>query len=56
MEAAEKQGGVGGKLAKWSAMASAGLGFARLYLLPVKKSTPPASVAAGTGLLKPWGA
>ncbi len=44
MEAADARGGVGGRLGKWAAMAQAGFGFARLYLIPVKKNTPPASV------------
>ncbi len=44
MEEAEKAGGLGGRLSKLAATAQAGLGFARLYLIPVKKSTPPASV------------
>lgn len=44
LEAAEKQGGVAGKLAKLRAGASAAIAFTALYTIPVKKSTPPASV------------
>ena len=44
VEAGTRAGGVGGTLKRWGGMARAGMGFARLYLLPVKKSTPPASV------------
>ncbi len=43
MDAAKRRGGVSGKLAKYAAGTRAGLGFLRLYLLPVKKNTPPAS-------------
>ncbi len=44
MEAAEKTGGVAGKMAKFTAGASAAWAFVALYTIPVKKSTPPASV------------
>ena len=44
MEAADKRGGIGGKLGKGWAGARAGLGFLRLYTLPVKKNEVPDSV------------
>ena len=44
VEDGTRAGGVGGKLKRWGGMARAGMGFARLYFLPVKKNTPPASV------------
>ncbi len=44
VETGTKQGGVAGTLKRWGGMARAGAGFARLYFLPVRKTTPPASV------------
>jgi magnesium-protoporphyrin IX monomethyl ester (oxidative) cyclase len=44
MDAGAKQGGLGGKLTKMAGTTKAALAFARLYLIPVKKNTPPASV------------
>ncbi len=44
MERARKRGGVGGWVAHKAASARAALAFAGLYLLPVKRTTPPASV------------
>ena len=41
--AARKRGGLGGKLSILGARATAAATFARLYCLPVRKSTPPAS-------------
>jgi magnesium-protoporphyrin IX monomethyl ester (oxidative) cyclase len=43
MDAAKKQGGVGGKLKGWLAGARAGLAFAALYTIPVKHHSLPAS-------------
>jgi magnesium-protoporphyrin IX monomethyl ester (oxidative) cyclase len=44
IEAAKRQGGVMGKVKGAAASTRAGLAFARLYLIPVKKTTPPANV------------
>jgi len=44
MDAAQKRGGVGGWVGKKAAMVRAGLAFASLYLIPVKRNAPPASV------------
>jgi magnesium-protoporphyrin IX monomethyl ester (oxidative) cyclase len=44
MEAAHKQGGLGGKLRGWAASAKAAVAFARLYLIPVRRNPKPASV------------
>ncbi len=44
MEAAERSGGMGKAIGKLTAGAQAAYAFAALYLIPVKKSTPPASV------------
>ncbi|HSF63365.1 MAG TPA: magnesium-protoporphyrin IX monomethyl ester (oxidative) cyclase [Paracoccaceae bacterium] len=44
MDAAQKQGGVAGKLKGWVASAKAALAFASLYLIPVKQNELPASV------------
>ena len=44
MDTARKQGGVGGWIKGKLAAAKAMLVFARLYLIPVKQNTPPASV------------
>jgi magnesium-protoporphyrin IX monomethyl ester (oxidative) cyclase len=44
MDAAKKQGGVGGRVKGWWASARAMAAFARLYLIPVKRNAPPASV------------
>jgi magnesium-protoporphyrin IX monomethyl ester (oxidative) cyclase len=44
MDDGAKQGGIGGKLKTWAGTAQAALAFASLYLIPVRKSTPPASV------------
>jgi magnesium-protoporphyrin IX monomethyl ester (oxidative) cyclase len=44
MDAAKKRGGVGGWVAAKMATAKAGFAFVSLYLIPVKRSTPPASV------------
>jgi magnesium-protoporphyrin IX monomethyl ester (oxidative) cyclase len=43
MDAAKKQGGVGGKLRGWIASARAGLAFVNLYTIPVKHHALPAS-------------
>ena len=40
---AKRKGGLGRKLSKATAGLRAGLAFARLYLIPVKPNTPPAS-------------
>ena len=42
-EAAQKRGGLGGKIAHSLQMARAGLIFARLYMIPVKKNEIPAT-------------
>ena len=44
MDAAQKQGGVAGKLKGWAAAARAATAFASLYLIPVKTNELPASV------------
>lgn len=44
MDAAKRKGGLGGWISHKLASAAAGLTFARLYLIPVKRNTPPASV------------
>ncbi len=44
MERAKKRGGAGGWIAHKAASARAALAFAGLYLLPVRRTTPPASV------------
>jgi magnesium-protoporphyrin IX monomethyl ester (oxidative) cyclase len=44
MDAARRQGGIGGKLKGWLAGARAALAFARLYLIPVKTNELPANV------------
>jgi magnesium-protoporphyrin IX monomethyl ester (oxidative) cyclase len=44
MDAARREGGAAGWIKGKLAAAKAGLGFARLYLLPVRHTTPPASV------------
>jgi len=44
MDAAKRQGGVAGKLKGWMAGAKAAVTFVSLYTIPVKRSTPPASV------------
>jgi magnesium-protoporphyrin IX monomethyl ester (oxidative) cyclase len=44
MEKAQKAGGLGGKVANLFAMARAATAFAGLYLIPVKKTTPPVNV------------
>jgi len=43
VDAGRHQGGVGGWWKRTTGMAAAGLTFARLYLIPVKKTVPPAS-------------
>ena len=43
LDAAKRKGGLGGSLGKATAGLRAGLAFARLYLIPVKPSTPPVS-------------
>jgi magnesium-protoporphyrin IX monomethyl ester (oxidative) cyclase len=43
LDAAKRKGGLGGSLGKATAGLRAGLAFARLYLIPVKPSTPPIS-------------
>ena len=44
MDAAQRQGGVAGKLKGWVATAKAGLAFAALYTIPSQRLTPPQSV------------
>jgi len=44
MDAARKTGGLSGWIAHKAATLRAGLAFARLYLIPVRRNTPPASV------------
>lgn len=44
MDAAQRQGGIGGKLKGWIAGAKAGLAFAALYTIPSQRLTPPESV------------
>jgi magnesium-protoporphyrin IX monomethyl ester (oxidative) cyclase len=44
MDAAKRQGGVGGKLKGWAAGAKAAFTFARLYTIPAKRHALPASV------------
>jgi magnesium-protoporphyrin IX monomethyl ester (oxidative) cyclase len=44
MDAAKRQGGIGGKLKGWGASARAALAFASLYTIPVKRHELPASV------------
>jgi magnesium-protoporphyrin IX monomethyl ester (oxidative) cyclase len=44
MDAARRQGGVGGKLKGWAAGAKAAFTFARLYTIPAKRHALPASV------------
>ena len=44
MDAAQKQGGIAGKLKGWAAAARAATAFASLYLIPVKTNELPASV------------
>jgi len=44
MEAAHKQGGLMGRISKMTATASAAMAFVALYTIPVRKTTPPASV------------
>lgn len=44
MDAAQRRGGIGGRIAKVGAMSKAAFAFVRLYTIPVKRSTPPASV------------
>ncbi len=44
MDAAKKRGGVGGWFGAKASAAKAGLAFVTLYLIPVKRSTPPANV------------
>jgi magnesium-protoporphyrin IX monomethyl ester (oxidative) cyclase len=44
MDEGAKQGGLGGKVKKMAGTTKAALAFARLYLIPVKRNTPPASV------------
>ncbi|HMO70422.1 MAG TPA: magnesium-protoporphyrin IX monomethyl ester (oxidative) cyclase [Paracoccaceae bacterium] len=44
MDAAKRQGGVAGRVKGWLAGAKAGLAFARLYLIPVRKNELPANV------------
>jgi magnesium-protoporphyrin IX monomethyl ester (oxidative) cyclase len=41
MDAAQRRGGIGGRLAGWVAGARAGLAFAGLYLIPVKENRVP---------------
>jgi len=43
LDEARRKGGLGGSLGKATATLRAGLAFARLYLVPVKPNTPPAS-------------
>jgi magnesium-protoporphyrin IX monomethyl ester (oxidative) cyclase len=43
LNAAKRRGGLGGAVGKATAGLRAGLAFARLYLIPVKPNTPPAS-------------
>lgn len=43
IDAAKRKGGLGGRIGKATATLRAGLAFARLYLIPVKPNTPPAS-------------
>jgi magnesium-protoporphyrin IX monomethyl ester (oxidative) cyclase len=43
LDTAKCKGGLGGALGKTTATLRAGLAFARLYLIPVKPNTPPAS-------------
>ena len=44
MEKGKRKGGVSGRISHASASARAMLAFARLYLIPVKRSTPPVNV------------
>jgi magnesium-protoporphyrin IX monomethyl ester (oxidative) cyclase len=44
MDAAKRQGGIGGRLKGWGASARAALAFASLYTIPVKRHELPASV------------
>jgi magnesium-protoporphyrin IX monomethyl ester (oxidative) cyclase len=44
MDAAHRQGGIGGKLKGWAASTRAALAFASLYTIPVKRHALPASV------------
>ena len=44
MSAAQAQGGIGGALKRISLVASAGVTFLRLYLLPTARNEPPATV------------
>ena len=44
MDAGAKQGGLAGQLRKLAGTAQAARAFASLYLIPVRKTTPPASV------------
>jgi magnesium-protoporphyrin IX monomethyl ester (oxidative) cyclase len=44
MAAAERQGGVMGKLRKAGLVAAAGVGFLRLYLIPAKRNDLPRQV------------
>jgi magnesium-protoporphyrin IX monomethyl ester (oxidative) cyclase len=44
MEKGKKKGGLSGRLSHATASARAMLAFARLYMIPVKGSTPPVSV------------
>ena len=44
MEKAKRKGGLSGRIAGLFAGARAGLAFASLYLIPVRRNTPPASV------------
>jgi magnesium-protoporphyrin IX monomethyl ester (oxidative) cyclase len=44
MDDGTKKGGLSGRLTKWAGTTQAALAFASLYLIPVRKSTPPASV------------
>jgi magnesium-protoporphyrin IX monomethyl ester (oxidative) cyclase len=43
LDAAKRRGGLGGAIGKAAASVRTGLAFARLYLIPVKPNTPPAS-------------
>ena len=44
MDAAKRQGGIGGKLKGWAASARAAFAFASLYTIPVKRHELPANV------------
>ncbi len=44
MDAAKRQGGIGGKLKSWAAGAKAAVTFVRLYTIPAKRHDLPASV------------